>query len=456
MNKLLNSVLETVSENNNEYRTILRDLNINIDERTSALVSELVTATGYSLDFSKALSDAREEVVKPVSRIIESYVIRDLRSVETVNEQFIEKINDKLENTDINSSEEKENFINNLNSLLNDKYLEIVKIKRIEFLNQDGENQDVEEKINSYVETIRNLSDFNDSMLDIISNYKSDLYKMLKETVEKISDLYQNNFVNEVNSNLNIAIDYNDDITQEEPEEFKPFVPEINMMSEVPSFDEENNEETLPMDNIPEIKIDSLPAEPIFSEPPMIDEEQIKEDNISVNETQVPEETELEITPISPIEIKDEEPVKHSYDVDEILKIAKSPILEMPSAPEVKDDSFVNVSPFSIEKEKETKESEFDEVEIVEEMIRRLNKRLNEIKARKDAYEEEKEKLEEDEAFVNDLITSSNEKKLELDEFEKQLNEKEESINKKKQELDKKINDVMPFANAVLNSEKES
>ena len=38
-------------------------------------------------------------------------MIKDLRSVETVNEQFIDKINDKLESADISSSEEKEKFI---------------------------------------------------------------------------------------------------------------------------------------------------------------------------------------------------------------------------------------------------------------------------------------------------------------------------------------------------------
>lgn len=458
MNKLSTSILEKVSENNNEYRTILRDLNINIDERTSELVSELVTKTGYTLDFSKSLSDAKEYIVKPVSRIIESYVIRDLRNVETVNEQFVEKINDKLDNTDMNSSEDKENFINNLNSLLNDKYLEIVKIKRTDFLNQDGENAEIEEKINSYTENIRSLVNVDESMLDIILSYKKDLYEMVKEAISKISNLYQNNFVSEINENLNGIIDINkEDIVVSEPEEFKPFIPEMNMMPEAPSFDTGIEASSVPLTEIPEIQEESLSVEPNSSNYSVTTNEVVSEDvNNDVNYDNAKEKTELEITPISPIEIKGEEVPKHSYDVDEILKIAKSPILEIPSVPEEKEDSFVNVEPLSVEPEIDNIESEFDETEIVKEMIRRLNIRLDAIKSRKDSYNEEKEKLDEDEAFVNDLISSSNAKKEELDQFEEQLNEKEEKLNKKKQDLDKKINDVMPFANAILNTEKES
>lgn len=458
MSKLSSSVLEKVSENNNEYRTVLRDLNINIDERTSELVSELVTKTGYTLDFSKSLSDAKEDIVKPVSRIIESYVIRDLRSVETVNEQFIEKINDKLDNTDMNSSEEKENFINNLNSLLNDKYLEIVKIKRIDFLNQDGKNAEIEEKINSYVQSIRSLVMVDDSMLDLISSYKNDLYNMVKKSIDEISSLYQNNFVNEVNTNLNGIIDtLDEDVIASTPEEFKPFIPEMNVMPEVPAFEPNIDAPVDALTDIPVINEEPLTAQPTTSDFSFMTNETLNEDmNDSDDEDDTSEGNELEITPISPIEIKSEEASKHSYDVDEILKIAKSPILEIPSVPEEKEESFVNVTPFASEIEIDNIESEFDETEIVEEMIRRLNVRLEGIKARKESYNEEKEKLDEDEAFVNDLISSSNTKKEELDKFEEQLNEKEERLNKKKEELDKKINDVMPFANAVLNTEKES
>ena len=59
-------------------------------------------------------------------------------------------------------------------------------------------------------------------------------------------------------------------------------------------------------------------------------------------------------------------------------------------------------------------------------------------------------------AFVNDLIESSNNKKVQLDKIEEELNDKENELNEKQSQLEKKINDVMPFANAVLNIEKES
>ena len=58
--------------------------------------------------------------------------------------------------------------------------------------------------------------------------------------------------------------------------------------------------------------------------------------------------------------------------------------------------------------------------------------------------------------IVNDLINSAEEKRVELDSFEEQLNDKEEELNKKEEDLEKKINNVLPFANAVLENEKES
>jgi len=114
-------VLDKISENNNEYRRELRTLNAKIDEKTTALVGDIVTISSYTADFSNTISSAKENLVNPISRIIESYVIRDLRSVETVNEQFVEKINDKLDNANITTKEEKEAFTQNLHSLLNDK-----------------------------------------------------------------------------------------------------------------------------------------------------------------------------------------------------------------------------------------------------------------------------------------------------------------------------------------------
>ena len=452
MSKLLNSVLDRVSENNNEYRSILRALNSTIDEVTTSLVGDVVTLSSYTADFSNTLSESKEKLVNPISRIIESYVIKDLRSVETVNEQFVEKINDKLENADIKSKEEKDSFANSLNNLLNDKYLEIVKIKRIDFFNPAGVNENIEEAIDGFVNYLNGAATFNQESLNtLINDYKSKIYKQVKNALEKISNLYLNNFVSEVSSSLNAEIDYdNDSVKEEVKDDFKPFIPDINpipeaVVPEAPVIPEIPEVPVMPevkeqSDNIPEINTK---------------DEEKKDDNFSLDIPTIPEVT--DVKPVTPIEIK-EEPSKRPYDVEEILKIAKSPIVSMPEMkkeePISTKDEYVPVSPITQEKETETMESEFNEKEIVEEMIRRLTNRLNDINERTSKYEAEKEKLEEDESFVNDLIKSSNDKKEELDKFESELDAKEKELDERQKELDKKINDVMPFANAVLKTEE--
>ena len=462
MSKLLNSVLDRVSENNNEYRSILRALNSTIDEVTTSLVGDVVTLSSYTADFSNTLSESKEKLVNPISRIIESYVIKDLRSVETVNEQFVEKINDKLENADIKSKEEKDSFANSLNNLLNDKYLEIVKIKRIDFFNPAGVNENIEEAIDSFVNYLNGVATFNQESLNtLINDYKSKIYKQVKSTLEKISNLYLNNFVSEVSSSLNAAIDYdNDSVKEEVKDDFKPFIPDINpipeaVVPEAPVIPEIPEVPVMPevkeqSDNIPEINTEDEEKNiPISSKEEKID------DNFQFDIPTIPEVT--DVKPVTPVEIK-EESSKRPYDVEEILKIAKSPIVSMPEMkkeePISTKDEYVLVSPITEEKETETMESEFNEKEIVEEMIRRLTNRLNDINERTSKYESEKEKLEEDESFVNDLIKSSNDKKEELDKFESELDAKEKELDEKQKELDKKINDVMPFANAVLKSEE--
>lgn len=452
MSKLLNSVLDRVSENNNEYRSILRALNSTIDEVTTSLVGDVVTLSSYTADFSNTLSESKEKLVNPISRIIESYVIKDLRSVETVNEQFVEKINDKLENADIKSKEEKDSFANSLNNLLNDKYLEIVKIKRIDFFNPAGVNENIEEAIDGFVSYLNGVATFNQESLNtLINDYKSKIYGQVKSALEKISNLYLNNFVSEVSSSLNAAIDYdNDSVKEEVKDDFKPFIPDINpipeaVVPEAPVIPEIPEVPVMPevkeqSDNIPEINTK---------------DEEKKDDNFSLDIPTIPEVT--DVKPVTPVEIK-EEPSKRPYDVEEILKIAKSPIVSMPEMkkeePISTKDEYVPVSPITEEKETETMESEFNEKEIVEEMIRRLTNRLNDINERTSKYESEKEKLEEDESFVNDLIKSSNDKKEELDKFESELDAKEKELDERQKEFDKKINDVMPFANAVLKTEE--
>ena len=452
MSKLLNSVLDRVSENNNEYRSILRALNSTIDEVTTSLVGDVVTLSSYTADFSNTLSESKEKLVNPISRIIESYVIKDLRSVETVNEQFVEKINDKLENADIKSKEEKDSFANSLNNLLNDKYLEIVKIKRIDFFNPAGVNENIEEAIDGFVSYLNGVATFNQESLNtLINDYKSKIYKQVKSALEKISNLYLNNFVSEVSSSLNAAIDYdNDSVKEEVKDDFKPLIPDINPIPEAVVPEAPVIPEIPEVPVIPEVKEQSDNIPEINTK-----DEEKKDDNFSLDIPTIPEVT--DVKPVTPVEIK-EEPSKRPYDVEEILKIAKSPIISMPEMkkeePFSTKDEYVPVSPITEEKETETMESEFNEKEIVEEMIRRLTNRLNDINERTSKYESEKEKLEEDESFVNDLIKSSNDKKEELDKFESELDAKEKELDERQKELDKKINDVMPFANAVLKSEE--
>lgn len=452
MSKLLNSVLDRVSENNNEYRSILRALNSTIDEVTTSLVGDVVTLSSYTADFSNTLSESKEKLVNPISRIIESYVIKDLRSVETVNEQFVEKINDKLENADIKSKEEKDSFVNSLNNLLNDKYLEIVKIKRIDFFNPAGVNENIEEAIDGFVSYLNGVATFNQESLNtLINDYKSKIYRQVKSALEKISNLYLNNFVSEVSSSLNAAIDYdNDSVKEEVKDDFKPFIPDINPIPEAVVPDAPVIPEIPEVPVMPEVKEQSDNIPEINTE-----DEEKKDDNFSLDIPSIPEVT--DVKSVTPVEIK-EEPSKRPYDVEEILKIAKSPIVSMPEMkkeePISTKDEFVPVSPITEEKETETMESEFNEKEIVEEMIRRLTNRLNDINERTSKYESEKEKLEEDESFVNDLIKSSNDKKEELDKFESELDAKEKELEERQKELDKKINDVMPFANAVLKTEE--
>ena len=56
-------------------------------------------------------------------------------------------------------------------------------------------------------------------------------------------------------------------------------------------------------------------------------DEEKKDDNFSLDIPTIPEVT--DVKPVTPVEIK-EEPSKRPYDVEEILKIAKSPIVSMP------------------------------------------------------------------------------------------------------------------------------
>ena len=426
MSKLLNSTLEKVSENNNDYRKDLRALNNQIDERTTALIGEVVTLSNYTLDFTNAINISKENLVNPILRVIESYAIKDLRSVEEINEKFIEKINDKIENTEINSDSAKEQFISTIDSLLNSKYLEIININRVTFIDENG-NSDIERILNDFVSYLLANGKYDELSLNSLMNtYRNDIYSMISKTLSGINKLYQDNFIGEVKSDLRVALK-DEDVLVNSEDEFKPYIPDIN---------------PIPTINIPEVpKFDEAPisnniVEPVFDS-----------SRFSGFENETKEE--------KPVVVEEEEPKEEKqytyqkpYDVEEILKIAKSPIVSNENTyvkPEVKE-----------EKQEETVEIEYNERELVEEMIRRFTKRLELIDERQEKYDQDNESVSHDEAFVNDLIDSAKKKKEELDSFEKELDEKERELNEKEIDLEKKINNVLPFAKAVMENDKES
>lgn len=425
MSKLLNSTLEKVSENNNDYRKDLRALNNQIDERTTALIGEVVTLSNYTLDFTNAINISKENLVNPILRVIESYAIKDLRSVEEINEKFIEKINDKIENTEINSDSAKEQFISTIDSLLNSKYLEIININRVTFIDENG-NSDIERILNDFVSYLLANGKYDELSLNSLMNtYRNDIYSMISKTLSGINKLYQDNFIGEVKPDLRVALK-DEDVLVNSEDEFKPYIPDIN---------------PIPTINIPEV--------PKFDETPILNNVEPVFDSSKFNE--YGSETKEE----EPIAVEEEKPKEEKqytyqkpYDVEEILKIAKSPIISNENTyvkPEVKE-----------EKQEETVEIEYNERELVEEMIRRFTKRLELIDERQEKYDQDNESVSHDEAFVNDLIDSAKKKKEELDSFEKELDEKERELNEKEIDLEKKINNVLPFAKAVMENDKES
>lgn len=441
MNKLSSSVLDRISENNNEYRTKLRSLSNQIEEKVTSLVGELVTLSNYVIDFSKTINVSKEQLSNPLVSLVENYVIKDLRGVETVNEQFIDKINDRLSESDITNEDDKENFINSLDNLLNNKYLEIVKIKRVNFTLGDGKNKEVEEKFENFENYIREYQNVNlEVLINTIDKYKSLIYSIILDTLNDISNLYLNNFASGIKEALDISIKFDNNTNNSNV--FAP-LNDINNDIELPSIPSINDIKEEQISNFNtnlesnDIELPSIPTIPSIDEQMQVD---VKP---------------MDIPNVEPVSLN--KPEKKQYDVEEILKIAKSPIVTMEDRKEEeKKDAFVSVDPISFKEEKESVTPEFDEAELVDELIKRLSNRLSKINERQEKYESDKKQLEDDESFVNSLIDSSNKKQKELDEFELELNKKEEELELKQKELNKKINDVLPFANAVMNMQKES
>ena len=557
MSKLMRSVLDKVSEENNAYRDELRQINKQVDERITTLVGEIVTASNYTVDFSSTVSIAKELLLEPIARTIEVHAIKDLRNVENVNEQFVDKINNKLKKAKIKTQEDKNIFIENLNILLNQNYLEIVKIKRVSFLDEEGKHKDVEDCFVNFVEGVRGNSNFDMSKIsNVLDNFKRELYDIITKALDNVSNLYLNNFVNEVKNALCAEIDI--DITEldgsKAEERFAPYTPEMNNASvdvpvvpEVPNIDvvaPEYSQEAIEQNTnysydipavpayeaevaaeqniVPEVpsyeapaeyaqNIDysyDIPAVPAYETEVAVEQNIVPEvpsyeapaeyaqnadysydipvvpayeTEVAAEQNIVPEvpsyEAPVEYAPSAdysydiPVvpaveEQAYENEVKTEYvkpmDVEEILKIAKSPVVTMPvqeEKEEVKavENDYTLVSPLEKDFDDDSHiQAEFDEKEIVEEMIRRLQKRLEIINERQAKYDEERARVAEDEDFVNGLIKNATAKKEELDEFEAELNEKENTINEKQKELDDKLNEVLPFANALMKTEEEA
>lgn len=445
MSKLLNGVLSRVSEDNNEYRKKLRILNNSIDEKTTSLIGDVVTLSNYTIDFSNAILVSKEKLVNPIVRTVENYAIKDLRSVESVNEQFIDKINDKLDRAKIEKEEDKQKFVENLNTLLNDKYLEIVKIKRTNFLNDKGVNDEVEFAVDDFVSYLKTSGNYKEEKFSkLITSYKDEVYSLIGKVLSSISEIYLNSFIQNVTGALDGSLDEENEILDlEATNTFKPFIPDLSV---TPTFDLPTEGFTL--DTSMESDIPFIPPIP-----------ELPVDKIVIEDTKP-----LTIPTIRPIEVEEQKQeekkvdkdlsYKKSYDVDEILKIAKSPVVTLNKEEIVKPkNEFVSTPKVSDEGLFESLEGDINEREIVMEMIRRLTKRLEEIDRRESNCKEEMLKIESDETFVNDLIESSNNKKEELDKFENELNIKEQELAQKKLELDKKLNDVLPFATAVMKTE---
>lgn len=455
MNKRLDGVLDRVSENNNEYRSILRNLNNKIDEKATSIIGDIVTLSNYSLDFSNAINKVKEKLVKPISRIVENYAIKDLRSVESVNEQFVEKINDKIENSKIDSAKEKEKFIENLNNLLNNKYLQIVKIKRTDFFDGEKKNSEIENIITEFINFIKENGLFDEIRLyNIFNEFVSEIYKEIELSLSDISNLYLDNFVNAVKESLlsslnldeNSALDNNDDNNI-----MDTYMPEINPVDnvDIPIGNLDNNIEVnsglgidLESKSLAEFDISNIPTIP---------------DDIPLNNNIDSEVVKMDIPKVEAVEVKedviDEKP-KYSYDVEEILKIAKSPVASISKQEETINTQTTQESNHILATS--NIDDHFNERQLVEEMIRRLSSRLDEIDKRQMKLDDDDLKIKSDENFVNELINNAKNKKEELDDFEKSLDEKEKELNEKEKELNEKIQNIMPFANAVLKTEQGS
>ncbi len=410
MNDILQELQEKISESNNQYRDILLRTKNSIENRTTVLVGGLVTLSNYESDFNELTIKTKEMISDKIIKVVESYCVKDLRNVDDVNEQFIKKINDKLNKVELDTTEDKLKFVDSLKKLLFDKYLEIVNIKRIPFFQENDDNTEIENIVNLFTNYLEETNLYNGEKLSaLFFEYKEDTYKAIKNDFEDLNKLYINNFITEIEVAL----------TQEDT--VKPVVEE-NYIAE-----EEKNDFLGPLPKIEE-------PLPVVEEPLPIIEEQ----KVEIEEIPKP------IIEEEPLEIKEEKPIfKSNANIDDIFELTK------PKSP----SNTISIPKSDILSKEEI---QVDEDELVNAMIDRLTKRLDKVNEKEKAIEEEKVRIVEDEKFLEELVESTDKKALALEEKEKQLREKDIELKEKEKTLSEKLNSILPFANAVLKSGKET
>lgn len=411
MNDILQNLQEKISESNNQYRDILQRTKNSIENRTTVLVGGLVTLSNYESDFNDLTIKSKEMLSDKIFKVIEAYCVKDLRNVDNVNEQFIKKINDKLNKVELDTDDERQKFVDSLKKLLFEKYLDIVNIKRIPFFQENDDNKDIEDIVNMYTNSLEETNLYNDEKLAaLFFEYKEDIYKAIKSDIEDLNKLFINNFITEIE----VALSDNNTIKQET---------EISNKT----FDEVQQDfyEEMP-------KIDEIP-EPIIYKP----EESFFEEKVEpVIEQPIIEEIKQPV-----IEEIEKPAYKSNVKIDDIFELTKPK--------EVSNTISIPRSEISIKEE-----TSVDEDELVGAMIDRLTSRLEKVNQKEKEVEEERKRIKEDEKFLEELSDSTDKKAVSLDEKEQFLREKDIELKEKEKVLNEKLNAVLPFANAVLKSEE--
>lgn len=456
MNNILIKSRERISENNNSYIQILNNLSVELEEKISMVLGTLVTHTNQSADLSMLGDGSKVKLLIPLNKIIESYTIKDLRVVEDVNEQFLKKISDKVDSTNIVDSDSKQKFTESLINLLEEKYLEIIKIKRLPFFSDNNKNIELESCLEEYKNYLLSLNIFDANAVETnLLNFNNDIIILINATFNEVNNLYLNNFINEIYVIINEEVNKSGIIDN---------APINNMEThfendlENQTINENIQVETPVMQNTDMNQVNNMDMNQVSN----MDINQVNNMDINTYENITPPIVNPVTMPPAERVLKDaeEQPVEMpskvtSSNVDQIFELTKpqynvsSPDVKM--TPVFKDDYVSKV----IKAEPETK-IELNEKELVSEMIRRLSLKLEELEEKDIKCNIEETQLEEDEKYLEELIKNTQEKEKNYLNFKKELEDKQKDLIETEKQLKVKLDSLMPFANAVLKSEKES